>query len=61
MRKSWSLAYVGNSLMEYVIIGLLLKPHCFVRNRINIALINIIWKHNKKAWIITVIMLKWLT
>jgi len=51
----------GLDKLPLLIIGLLLKPHCFARNRINIALTNIIWRHNKKAWMTTVIMLKWLT
>ena len=51
----------GSDKLPLLIISLSLKPHCFTRNRINIALINIMWRHNKKAWMTTVIMLKWLT
>ena len=51
----------GSDKLSLLIIGSSLKPHCFSRNRINIASINIMWRHNKKAWMTTVIMLEWLT
>ena len=51
----------GSDKLPFLVIGLSLKPHCFLRNCINIASINIMWRHNKKAWMTTVIMLKWLT
>ena len=51
----------GLDKLPLFVISSLLKPYCFSRNRINIALINIMWRYNKKAQITTVIMLKQLT
>ena len=51
----------GSDKFPFFIIGSALQPCCFVANKVNIASLDIIWRHNKKAWMTTVIMLDWLT
>jgi len=47
----------GSDKLPLWIIGALIKPRCFAAARVNINLLDILWRSNKKAWIITVIML----
>jgi len=51
----------GSDKIPLWIIGALMRPRCFTQARVNINSLNIHWRHNKKAWMTTVIMLKWLT
>ncbi len=51
----------GSDKLPLLTISSSQRPRCFASNYINIASLNIIWRHNKKAWMTTVIMLDWLT
>ena len=51
----------GLDKLPLLVISLSQQPRYFASNRINIDLLNIMWRHNKKAWITTVIILNWLT
>ena len=51
----------GSDKIPLWIISILLQPYYFVKARININSLNIHWRHNKKAQITTIIILKWLT
>lgn len=51
----------GSDKLPLLAISSSQRPRCFASNRINIDSLNVIWRHNKKAWMTTVIMLDWLT
>src|SRR2546423_1058245 len=51
----------GSDKIPLWIIGASMRPRCFAQARVNINSLNIHWRHNKKAWMTTVIMLEWLS
>ena len=51
----------GSDKFLFLVIGSALQPYCFTANKINMASLDIIWRHNKKAWMTIIIILNWLT
>ncbi|XP_025191174.1 tigger transposable element-derived protein 6-like [Melanaphis sacchari] len=49
---------VFSEIRKPLVIGKSLKPHCF--KNMNIALLPVTWKFNKKAWMTAEIMEQWL-
>ena len=47
----------GSDKLPLLVIGSAQQPRCFAANKVNITLLDIIWRYNKKAWMTTVIIL----